>query len=388
MRAVILCLVKPFLCRSLPVAFLFAIPLLALALARAQDEAVAPLYAENFDLGTGDWVGVGQSASVSPALEAADIKAGSGALRFDYRATSGQTNILIKPLEPGALRGLKSVSFWVRADHSTALLFAVQERGGGRFGCFFSVVKDRWQRVEIALEDLLLQDDTPDADGKLDAAQIEAVVLADFNQYLVEMIAKNPGRVSRLLEAPDDKNRLWLDELAMSAQPLENAKPKDPKVLVLDDFSRPQIAWVGLGTPAIERVTSENGKDGELQIGYRQSAEKLTGLFKIIETGALAGKTALTVKIASTRAAAILVQLEEQGTENEGKYNFVFNVPAGNAMTEFKAPFTAFQRDDQARDQNNQLDIDRVNRITIVDISGFMGAGGDNALWLSQLRAQ
>ena len=113
-----------------------------------------PLLFQNFDQNAAEWTAFG-GGTVSVTQDAENIKAGTGALRFDYSVAAGQINALASPVAAGALTNLQSISFWIKSDHNASFLLAVQERGGGRFAATFSAPQNQWQQVEIGVDDFL-----------------------------------------------------------------------------------------------------------------------------------------------------------------------------------------------------------------------------------------
>ena len=350
----------------------------------------APLVSDDFETGASNWVGIGAAATLVPATGADNVHGGQGALRFDYRTALGQINALAKPLEFGALKDLKSLSLWVKSDHNASLMLILQEEGGGRFATVFSAPANKWQQVEVAPDELILQrgaDDPHDENGQLDLDRVNALALADFDQILIQATADRPETVAKLFQIKPGARTLYLDDLTLSAGALAATDvPAVAGETILDDFHHPQLAWLGIGDLTIQRNMADAGVGHELQAGYRQEPNHIIGLIKPLQMGVLKDKTSLNFDIASTRALTLIVQVEEEGG---GKYSLPIQIEGGGDTVAVAANFAEFKPSDDSTDANGQLDLDQVSRLILVDISGFIGASnGDNALWLSAVRAK
>src|SRR2546421_583556 len=80
----------------------------------------------------------------------------------EYELKKGSFCLLLLPTPDMVLSKAQSIQFWVKADHSTPLGFALMEKDGGRYNALFTVPKDGWQRVELSTSDFML-DQSKDA---------------------------------------------------------------------------------------------------------------------------------------------------------------------------------------------------------------------------------
>ncbi len=374
----------------LPTASAFAALLLISGAAKAQPPQLPePLYAQGFEEGAGTWTGMGAGASVSLETAPENIKQGAGALRFRYQVATGQMNLLVSPFAPRSLDTLQSISFWLKADHNTCIAFALQEQGGGRFGTFFSLVEDKWQLVEIAPSELLLQegeDDPKDADGKLNLEKVEAAALLDFGQLFAQLATDMNSPLVRMLGIETGPRALVLDDFKFSSKPPSPA-PATPEPPIIDDFARPQASWISVGDAELQVVRptpEETDKVPALQVDYTQINGRVVAWGKMLSPGVLAGKTSLSFDLLSKRGATMIVQLEEK---SGGKYNATFAVPGGDAPVSKTLSLADFKRSDDSKDINNRLDLKEVKQLLVLDASGLIGTGaGDNTLQLSKLR--
>src|SRR5205814_3236719 len=89
--------------------------------AQAQD-AAKPIVQHTFEENTGDWqvmdalMSMSGAGKLSVTHEAANVKAGKGALQFNYGIKKGEMWLLLLPTPDGALTKMKSLKFWVKTD--------------------------------------------------------------------------------------------------------------------------------------------------------------------------------------------------------------------------------------------------------------------------------
>ncbi len=384
------------------IAALFAGVILASSFAFAQPpQTPEPILFQDFEADTKGWFGNGDGANVSAATEPENVKSGQRALRFDYTVQTGQFQILARPLEKATLGAMQSVKFWVKADHNTTLMLALQEEGGGYFATVFSVTKDKWQAVEAGLDDFILQvgpTDPKDADGKLDREKIAFIGMIDFDQVLQQLMSDAPEQVAQMIQIPTGPRALYLDDVTLSSQSLPQIDATSD-VSDIDVFQRPQAQWASMGGATLERLQAKDPKDNALKVIYPQQPGRLVALVKPLQRGTLAGRKQLSFQAASIKATTFWLQLEE---ESGGKYNASFTVPANAVPTPITLNFADFKASPDSNDTNDKLDLEQVKQLFIVDISGMMGgaaemplpeipgeeAANDNTLWLNAVHAK
>ena len=327
------------------------------------------------------WMTMGEGSRI--ALQKGDEN--RRALRFDYQVKPGQFGAMVTPLTPGALSDLGSMSLRVKADHSTSLVVAVEEEGGGRFSAPFALIADKWQNVQLAPADFTLQtgkDDPKDADGKLDWNRAKNLSLLDFSQLFAQM-AKDESSPFAGIEM--GQRSLWLDQFALSQKPLPAVKT-EANVSLLDGFARPQVNWMGVGNVALERA-NDGALDGPaLKMTYRQQFGRIAGMIKPLVPGALQGRRTLNFDVVGLEQTVLLVQLEEVGG---GKYNMPVEVPGRAKFTPVNLEMATFKPADDSRDNNGRLDLGEVKQLLILDAAGLLKLRqGDNTLWLGAVRAR
>jgi hypothetical protein len=338
----------------------------------------------------------GDSAQLWVTREAAHVKEGRAALKFDYQLAQGQMNAAILIGEAGAAANVKSVRLWAKADYNTTLVMALQERGGGRYLALFHVPENQWQRVELRLSDFFLaedKDDPKDPNGKLDIELVEAMAIADFNQIFVQ---GNNESLRKLLGLRTGAHTLYLDEVWASRDALPPTPGVDLKdTNIVDAFAAPQVGWASFGNMELRRMTVKELEDigavpavreRGLWAQYRQRPGSLSGISRRIPRGQLKDMAALKLTVATEKPVVLVIQLEEK---SGGKYSTTVELPGESKAMDVRLANRLFTKSDDSKDDNAQLDLDQVQQILIMDASGLMAAGeGDNQLWLSDLRIE
>lgn len=362
--------------------------LLALAagmtLAQQPPPAPTPLMHHTFETDPAEWTGIGATAKVSLTHDADHVKAGKGALQFDYAANKGEINVLILPITDGALTKMKSLHFWIRADYPTVLAVSLQEKDAGRYTAIFSAPGKTWQEVQLEPADFVLgedKDDPKDPDGKLDLDQVNSIAIADYGQIFAQ---SDDANLQALFHVQKGPHTLCLDEFTASPMSISPAAPADGKERMLDTPSRPQIAWLGAGDVKLASATGKPLVGPSLRADYHQSPGKIVGLVRHITRGRLTGMDQIAFTAAAAKPAKLFVQLEQVGG---GKYRTIIDVPGGSEPKEFSLPFSGFEMTDDSGDRNGRFTPDQVNQIVILDVSGITdGADTANTLWINKLR--
>lgn len=317
------------------------------------------------------WISVGDVAKASW------IREPKSALQFEYTVDKRSVNQLVRPLEAGQLTGARHLHFLTKSDTQTTLGFIVQEKGGGRWMAIATVAKEAWQEIDLAPTDFSLgrdAGDPADANGKLDLESVEAVSIFDIHQFLVR--ADNPA-VTALFPVTPGPRTLWLSAFSASAASLPPT--------TLDGLSRPQLSWMGIAGVVLKRVATGSPLPGPaLEATYSVSASKLGGLFHPIPTGALAGKTGLSLSVAVQKSTSLVVQLED---DLGAKVNATIEVPGIRVAKKITLPFADFKPSDDSK--RDKIDLSRIKQVLILDISGMTeSVEQTNTLWLANLEAK
>jgi hypothetical protein len=363
--------------------------MIGVALPAATYGGSAPLVHHTFEEGVSGWTAMGTNSKVALTREAAYVKEGKAALQFDYAVGKGEMGALMLPTSDGALAKTKSFHFWVRADHTTTLAVALQEKQGGRYSALFMAPKDGWQQVELALSDFILgegKDDPKDPDNQLDLDQVEGVGITDLAQVFAQI---EDDTLRELLGGQPGSHTLYLDDFAVSDEALPEAATAADGEVRLDRFDRPQLQWLAVGDVLLSAVRGaglgEARAESGLKAEYRQGPGKIAGLVRHLPHGKLSGMERVMLDVASARPTEIVVQVEEK---SGGKYNKQVSIPGDSKVQKLSLAFSEFTASGDSKDDNARLDLDQVTQILILDLSGFTGVEeGDNTLRVSNLRA-
>lgn len=345
----------------------------------------APLIHHPFEENEAGWVSFG-GGKVSLTHEAAFVKEGKGALKFDYEVTKGTVHALALPTGDGALAKMKAMRFWMKCDYATMFVVSLQEMGGGRYSTLINIPADKWQLVELAPSDFILGEepnDPKDPDGKLDLDQVESFTFLDFKTMMVQA---EDSPLAKLFAVKPGPHALYLDEFSVTEEKLPGIAADVKTGVVLDSFLRPQIAWIGVGGVALRHISGKPLDGMGLEAKYTRTANAFCAVARSVRKGSLTGCKTLSFDIACTEATSLVFQVEEVGG---GKYKTVVEVPAGGAAKHFDLKFAEFTAADDSHDTNDKLDLDQVKQLVIIDFTGLAGAADQaNTLTIGNLRAK
>lgn len=343
----------------------------------------APLIKHTFSDDVANWVAIGPKSKIvvyhDPALGAPTV----GAMRHNYEIAKGDFNALILPISGGSIDGAKSLKFSVRADLSTLLVIALQEEEGGRYSALVHAPKDRWQPVELSIDDFALsmdKGDPKDPNGKLDLNLVTSLAVADLSQFFAQV--EEPG-AKALFDIKPGAHTLYFDDFSVTKEPLPLSTSSAGEDVRIDSFVHPQLAWFGMGAVNLSRVTGKPLEGAGLKAEYRQTKGKPVVLTRPMMPWVLTQAKSLSFDAAATQGTKLIVQVEER---DGGKYNATVDVPAGSELKHFKLPFADFKPSDDSKDPNGKLDVGTIKTLNIIDATGmFSTTDQDNTLWMNNL---
>ncbi|MBV9867372.1 MAG: hypothetical protein JO316_18600 [Abitibacteriaceae bacterium] len=340
------------------------------------------LLRQTFEGGDNLWRALGQNAKVSITREAANVKEGQAALRFDYPVEAGKLNALLLPTPGGVPLQSQSLRFWVKADYATNLVVALQERGGGRYIAIFAAPENSWQQVELTPADFILSEDVTDPkdpDNKLDLDQVQSIAIADFKELFAQ--AANAD-ITKLFNVKSGPHTLYLDDFVVSSAPLADASNVPAGTVMLDAFTHPQLSWITLGDV---RLAKTQDKVPALQADYRQEPGRVVGFARRLPRWKLAGMAHLRFTITSAKPATLLVQMQ---AKDGSKYNYTLEMAGDSQTKEIDLPLADFKVAEDAKDAPDHVDLAQVQQLLILDTTGILGAvNQENSLKISNLRA-
>ena len=104
----------------------------------------------------------------------------------------------------------------------------------------------------------------------------------------------------------------------------------------------------------------------------------LEGVVRSIAPNHWAGATQLTFKVASEKAAKIMIQLEES---DGGKYNAIAEVPGGSIVKQIDLQFKDLKPSDDSKDTNGKLDPEFIRKALADPVPGVR----ENGIKLAEL---
>lgn len=356
---------------------------MALSLPPAQ-AGTPPLLETTFEKDAGDWQALSPTgdttARISITHDASHLKEGKGALQYDYTIKKGVMNALALPVTPGTLTKMKTLHFWVQADHASSLVLVLSEKGGGRYQTPIAVAPNTWQEVTVAPSDLLLSEDPgspPDPDGKLDLDQVDGISLADTDAFLAQI----PGDPVPF-EVATGPHTLYLSHFEVTEAPLP-AIPGAVGEVQFNPFLRPQFNWLVIGDMSVQKVTEKPLSGPSMKVAYTQKKMKVFGMLQQIPTGSLASAKQVSFAVAAKHPVTLIVQVE---TKNNLKFKTQIEVPGDSELKEFTLPFADFQASDDSADKSAPLDLKQINKFLLLDVTGFaLGDEQENTLWINKL---
>jgi len=353
------------------------------------------LVKNTFETETEGWITMGTSGSVKVTHQAATAKSGSGALEYTYNLDNKGFSTAILPVGSGKVAGMRSIRFWIKSDHDTALGVILSEKkpGGGDYAAMAWIPKNVWQRVELNLADFIANDgptDPVDSDGKLDPAQVEGVGIVDLASFFNNLPAEAPIVLTRTTGS----HTILLDDFEiLSSESSGTGKPTSGAI-VIDRFDRGFPQWITLGGMSISLLANNDNPIGApaLTASIQPAEGKLSILMRRVNGADLAGAKRIAFDIATAQEGTFIISIE---TKKDGapsgqgpRYNFTLNPPDGRKVFRVNVSLADFEHDENsAVDPSGKIEANRIKTISIGDISALVngGASGANTIWIGRL---
>ena len=324
--------------------------------------------------------------------EAAQVKAGKGALAFTYEVRPGVIHILALQRELG-LKGMKAVRFWARSSAATALVLSLTEQNGASYQCAFSVAAGAWQEVAVNLDEFTIDDPSKDDNGRLDAEQIVSLHLFDFAGFLATLV-------------PDIKGprTVGLDDLSFSAKAVAVttgtvAVTKVVPVHLLDSFESPLIRWSPLSVEfgdalkinlydaplAVDATAPAGGGKQSLKFTYPRRPAKVHGIMRNTEKLDLGKATALELWLKASVDGTYIVNLEEK---DGSRYDKTLELKAADGWVSISLALTDFTLANDSPDENGKLDASQIKQVLVADATSLLGGAEapSVSLWIDEVR--
>jgi hypothetical protein len=354
---------------------------LAALSALAQHESPTLLF-QTFDKDASGWTAMGDGAEVRTTRDAARARPGHAALEFTYDIAPKRFAgaVLGAPESIGRMRSLR---FWARSDHNTALgvLLAEKKPGGGNYVAWFWAPANAWQAIELTPAEFTAADgpnDPVDPDGKLDVDQVNGIGVFDLAQYFSQFPAGPALPLS--VAAQSGRHSLWLDsfEVSAGAPALPTAAAETAPI---DPPGRGFLQWIAPGQMDL-RVSGADGPlgAGALQASYHPVEGRIELLVRRVPNAQLAAARRLVFDIASEREAALMVVIEmtQPGGGTGPRFTMPVYPPGGREV---------FHVDLKLADFHGPGQFDPARWRTIAIIETPSADAGPNTLWVANLAA-
>jgi len=381
------------------VGFLAAAALGLMGLAQTSQRPNAsqgPLLSDTFAGKQPGWMVFGSGGEIRLTPDAARSKSGKPALAFDYKLAPNQFVAAVLPVQVGSLARMTQLTFWLKADSSTAVAVILSEKkpDGGNYNAIVWSPKDTWQQIALTPEDFGPSEgpnDPKDPDGKLDLDQIEGVGIIDLGQMFVNLSGK--PEVPIAVDASPGAHTLYVDEFQALGGTSAVALPKAAAGTMIDDFQRPHLSWLTLGGAQLAPNAAGNPLgEPALEARYQQIEGKFVVIAHPLGQVNLRGSERISFDIASTKDAQIVVGLEKRkpGSSEGPRYNTLVQVPGNSKSVHESIAFAEFTPDENGPgDPEGKFTPEQIKTISLVDITAsFSHEQQPNTIWLGQLRAE
>lgn len=327
------------------------------------------------------WFNIAHEGKMRITHEPADVRGGQGALEFTYTPTEGKL-ALIGATPVKAKGAVRSLVFSLKTEDLSPILYGLNEADGSSYQGYCYTPGGVWHDVVVAVDELMLSEDTTDENEGLDVDQINTIIVAD--------LCNLPGEAGRALGIKSGVQRMWLDNVGLSEKPAPHRSSRAANgSIIVDDFERDLITCLPIGAPEMTLVPGpQTGGDSQaLEVAYRLGGHRWVGF--VAAAGYLdvrkAGALRLTLKAA--HEARLTVVLEER---DGSKYATRVDLKPAEGWHEVLLPVAQLTLDPQTEDENALLDLSQLRVIIpVVDTSNAsVSADGLGSYTISRIWVQ
>ncbi len=324
------------------------------------------------------WTPLEEGTTLGITQEPADVRSGKGTVEFVYTPDEGYYLFQRNDLD---VAGAASLKFAVKVSEPTPFLFGVGEEDGSAYDAFLQLPGAKWVDVAINLSDLQLRDVSDDENGQLDVDQVRSLVFFDLSNM--------PGPVGRALGWKEGEQRLWLDDITVSADPGEPLRKREKLAngwrITVDDFNNRNglICGLSVGGALLDLAKADGG--GALKITYRVGVEQWNGIVIGVASVDLAGLETVSLKLRAAGNADVNVVLEER---DGSQYEHTVALKGGNQWSKHDLSASEFVLNEDRQDENGQLDSDQI-RVVIVVVNTFLAdvdATGTGSIFVDDIQ--
>ncbi|MGC9319920.1 MAG: hypothetical protein ACP5KN_17945 [Armatimonadota bacterium] len=323
------------------------------------------------------WSATGMEPMLEITREPGQALAGQGALMLTYMPGEGNVpSVSVGPLE---VVGQPSVlQFGLKTDEISSIRYGVAEEDGSEYEGYCYAPAGEWVEFRIALDELMLAQNSEDENMALDAGQITSLTFMD--------LCNLPGEIGRALGIKQGLQHMFLDEVKLSggAAPRRSAQEAGGGVIV-DDFDTDAGMFLPVGGPEVEFVAGPGGGDeGACKLIYRLGGHRWVGFVRGVGHLDLSGFEEYCLKLKAEHRARLVAVLEEW---DGSKYETNLELDPEAGWTEVTLPVTQFILDPATEDENQQVDLDQL-RVVILVVDTFnasVNAMGDGSFTVSRI---
>jgi len=363
----------------------------------AQDQPTAPAAEATvefgFEVAVEGWTAMDDTALVTIAHEQDEVKVGLGALKWEFQPMEGKMPGLVA--QAGAAPQGQSFSMWVKSSVACLLAVGLQEAGGARYITASYCPADEWKKIEVALADFMLSDDTTDDNDALDPDQIAACMIID----LAAMLLENP-EAAMFLGMTTELRTILLDDFRISPKPVARQRVVTDvagggREITLQTFDTSSTFLIPLRNTTAESVQYDGGGGGAVVLRYDLTGVPfpLAGAIMPVQLGELAGLERVRIVISSEQPITLAVMIEEKENPAEGLdksgYTATRALAGGGEWETIELSPDDFTLNDDSSDENGVLDGEQLSMIAVFDASAVAGGARTpaNVLMIDEVAA-
>lgn len=299
------------------------------------------------------WYTTAGEAELSIAREPELVRKGRGALQLSYTPVTGKLALVgVKELATGGLP--RSLSFSLKTQEPTPVMFGVQEADGSRYEGYCYSAGGRWYDIATDLDELMLVTGCADENGRLDPCDIVSIMVTDLSNL--------PGEVGESLGIKNGPQRLWLDDVCISTDLAPHRSSRTPEGnVIIDDLERDPPPCLPIGAPVLSITADPDNSDrGAMRVDYSTGGYRWVGFVLGVGHLNLSGQTDLRLTVRADNQARLTVVLEER---DGSKYTAHASLDPGRGWYTLKLPLERFKLDTATVDENAALDLDQIRVI-------------------------
>ncbi len=359
----------------------------ALSATLGAQDAGRPVKIDDFEADPSGWMalkmettgggGEDSDSKIAVAREAEHVKSGKGSLSYTYEIAAGTVRLLAHQ-RTADLAGMKSLRLWVKASHDTSVVIGLAESDSATYQTAATCAAGKWQEIVVNLDELVPDEATKDANGKLDLDQVGSIQVMDIGSFLVNLL-------------PDLKatRTLWLDDIAFSSQPaaLTTGVTEVTRVVpafLVDSFESPVVRWIPISLEfaeppkfdlfdapvSIDREAPPQGGQQSLKFAYPRKGGKANGIMRNLEKNDLSRAASLDLSLKVSHDGTFVVSVEEK---DGSRYQKMVELKALDGWKTQSLAFGDLTLADDSQDDNARLDPAEIKQVAVADITTLLG---------------